>query len=159
MDDETSRAVRKRTRSPSPTYSIESEDAEGSTSPSQLSAHVLKHHKLDLESFASSSTSSNKYICTSSPVCDSKPFELPSLGAIQAHHLKCHLHICKATTYFSIDVPGKGRDISWWNGRVCGKVFPDERLLSLVSYRQLRRRLRLVASRRVPRCGNEATAK
>ena len=77
-------------------------------SPDQAAAKVAR--------IASSATSQRPLLCTLPPTCNPPhniPTRLANSAALEAHYATYHAHVCEE----------KG----------CGAVFPDERLLELVS--------------------------
>jgi hypothetical protein len=51
--------------------------------------------------------------CQLPPTCDHAPVKFDNVGQLQAHYDRCHVFVCSADA--------------------CGKVFPDARILDLVS--------------------------
>ncbi|GAA6030409.1 hypothetical protein JCM8097_009094 [Rhodosporidiobolus ruineniae] len=93
------------------------------------------------KAFRSSSPPSARYTCTLPPSCHNSPYTFSSLDALDAHHRNYHAHVCTApppTFEWAVsraDQKRKGKERmeegEGGRGMVCGRVFPDERLLQL----------------------------
>lgn len=81
-----------------------------STNSSTSSSSIQDtHHKLS----RTANTNAHSLLCTLPPTCNHHPTPIANVKDLEAHYAMYHAHVCEQ--------PG------------CGCVFPDERLLELVS--------------------------
>ncbi|GAA5912261.1 hypothetical protein JCM6882_005210 [Rhodosporidiobolus microsporus] len=88
------------------------------------------------KAFRSSSPPSSKYTCTLPPSCHETPSSFSSLDSLEDHHRAYHAFVCRApppTAEWAVDKgKGKGKErVNEGEEAVCGRVFPDERILQL----------------------------
>ncbi|GAA5937648.1 hypothetical protein JCM10213_008423 [Rhodosporidiobolus nylandii] len=79
------------------------------------------------------------YTCTLPPSCNETPTTFSSLDSLEAHNRVYHAFVCRAappTADWAVG-KGKGKERERYEGegehleQVCGRVFPDERMLEL----------------------------
>ncbi|GAA5914828.1 uncharacterized protein JCM6883_005627 [Sporobolomyces salmoneus] len=104
-----------------------------STSSSGSSASSSSNPKLLRPS--TPSTDSNNYTCTLGPTCsDSNPRQFSTLASYQDHYSTFHTHVCQSTPspyeFAQRTDKGKGKQ-NEEDEQVCGRIFPNERLLDL----------------------------
>ncbi|GAA6004077.1 hypothetical protein JCM10207_002414 [Rhodosporidiobolus poonsookiae] len=113
----------KRPRSPSTTPS----SASSSSSPPSPTAKALRP----------SSPLPSRYACTLPPSCHETPTSFSSLDSLEAHHRNYHAFVCTAAPTTAEHAKGKGNARQRYSADgermedVCGRVFPDERILQL----------------------------
>ncbi|BGP26122.1 hypothetical protein JCM10295v2_005065 [Rhodotorula toruloides] len=87
--------------------------------------------------YRSSSPSRSNWTCTLPPTCDRTPSTFSTSDTLEAHHRIYHAFVCTAppsTFDFAIGQTEKRRYRYSEDGgreRICGRVFPDERMLGL----------------------------
>jgi hypothetical protein len=131
--------------SPAPSWSsLSSTDPARTPSNLESSPSVHRSHK-HVRSAQDASTSAETLIrCTIGPICSSSPQTFSTQKALQSHYVKAHSFVCKGLV---------SRDRKQWglqganaedtlgdeqgSGEMeeCGKIFPEDRLLELVSGR------------------------
>lgn len=77
-----------------------------------------------------------KWQCTLGPICGAVPRTFPTQAALQSHYITEHSFICRGAVRGRDEDQGQGDGTALGDGDegvgVCGKVFPEERLLELV---------------------------
>lgn len=131
--------------SPAPSWSsLSSTDPAGTSSNLESSPPVHRSHK-HVRSAQDASTSAEPLIrCTIGPICSASPQTFSTQKALQSHYVKAHSFVCKGLV--SRDrkqwgLQGANAEDTLGDGQgsgemeECGKIFPEERLLELVSGR------------------------
>lgn len=117
--------------------SVSSQDSEASTSSSTSStfARSSSSPATKLKRLPPLPGSSSAFTCSLPPTCSTTPAIFSSARDIEAHYSKMHALVCEAELFEGKGIEGGGGDKGKRRARVCGKIFPDRRLMDLVSPR------------------------
>jgi hypothetical protein len=139
---------RSTSHSPTPSWSsVSSTEAHDTPRNSEFPPSAHRSHKHVRVPQEASSSAEPLIRCTIGPICSASPQTFPTQKALQSHYIKAHSFVCKGLVSRDRisqgirvgasppDALGDGRGIG--EMEECGKIFPEERLLELVSRRLL----------------------